>query len=339
MFEKASVKLTLLYLAILMAISLFFSATLYQAYLSELEHGLRRPGNVFELEILPGLSRSIRDQILAAREQQFEEAKDRILIRLLLLNMIILTGGGLVSYYLAKRTLQPIEEAHESLERFTADASHELRTPITAMKSENEVALMDPKLSLNEARLQLTSNIEELDKLTNLTEGLLRLSRLDNHKLSFEPSEAGLIVEEAIKRVTPQAEAKAIQISSQISSVKTLNADASSLTEAIVILLDNAIKYSPEKSEIKIWVGQESQFVTFVVSDIGTGIKARELPHIFDRFYRADSSRSKQETTGYGLGLAIAKSIAEAHHGKLLVKSTPGKGSCFTLKIPVLKHL
>ncbi len=110
--------------------------------------------------------------------------------------------------------------------------------------------------------------------------------------------------------------------------------DQMSVTESLVTLLDNAIKYSPEKTEISITTNQQPKSLEIRVSDKGTGIKASELPHIFDRFYRADSSRTNSGEQGYGIGLSIAKSVVEAHGGTISVTSEPTKGSNFTLSFP-----
>lgn len=334
MLHKTSTKLTGVYLAILMAISLFFSANLYQLSVQEIDRGLRRGSPIQNLEAVPGLPSQLREQLRAGREEAFDEARQRVLVRLVFINLIILVGGGVLCYYLAHRTLRPIEEAHESLERFTADASHELRTPITAMRSENEVTLMDKNLSLKQAKEQIKSNIEELEKLTELSEGLLRLASGGNAELQKTELIVKEVVDRAASRVTTQIKAKKIVLSKKIQPNIKVVADEQSLIEALVVLLDNAAKYSPAKSKINVSAERKARTVIIRVTDSGVGIKASELPHIFERFYRADSSRTKQQTDGYGLGLAIAKSIIEGHDGTLSAESKSGKGSTFTITLP-----
>lgn len=333
-FHKTSLKLAGFYLAILMAISLFFSVAIYEVSINELQRGLRQPTRIVMTPDYPA-----PDDFMSRLQQErlgiYNEAKTRILTRLVITNLLILLGAGMLSYYLAVRTLKPIEEAHAALERFTADASHELRTPITAMRSENEVALMDPKLTLVDAKKQLQSNIEELENLTKLAEGLLQLAHTDNNVLQKTAVSAGLMVNNAVQRVLPLAEKRNILLSVTRTSDTAVLANEIGVTEAIVTLLDNAVKYSPEKSEVTIQVKPTGKQVSFIVKDKGVGIAADELPHIFDRFYRADSSRTKQGVSGYGLGLAIAQSVAHAHHGSLTATSKPGKGSIFTLALPV----
>jgi two-component system, OmpR family, sensor histidine kinase CiaH len=335
MFRKTYTKLASLYLLILMSISLFFSAIIYQSTVHEFNADYARQG--VAIRRLPDYQPpgSVLDQFLYQRLQQYNEAKAHILDRLILINLIILVGGGILCYYLARRTLQPIEEAHEALERFTADASHELRTPLTAMQTENEVALMNPKLTLAEAKAQLRSNLEELAKLTTLSDGLLRLARMENNRDEFVVVDLAKVVDSALARTAHAAQVKGVHIEQTVGTNLKVQGDQASLTEALITVLDNALKYSPEKSKVQVTAKKASKQVVIQVKDHGMGIRASDLPHIFDRFYRADAARSKQASNGYGLGLAIAKNIMEMHGGTITAKSRQGKGSTFTLHLPL----
>lgn len=320
-----------------MTISIFFSVNLYQLSVNELERSLRHPGPNSVINRLPADFKnrfSIQD-LLEEREAQYEDAKDRILSRLILVNMIILLGGGALSYYFAVRTLRPIEEAHEAQSRFTADASHELRTPLAAMRTENEVALMDPKLTIKKAKDVLNSNIEELTKLTNLSAGLLRLAQGEKADLDMEDIAVQDILQDALDRVMPQAEKKHILIHNHANDISAhVRGDRQNLVEALVTVLDNAVKYSYDKTEIAVGAEDTGKNIIIQVADQGIGIKASELPHIFERFYRADVARSKQDSDGYGLGLAIAKNIIEMHDGTISAASNPESGTIFTIQLP-----
>jgi signal transduction histidine kinase len=130
------------------------------------------------------------------------------------------------------------------------------------------------------------------------------------------------------------ADQKHITIQNNVAD-HTAVGDEISIKEALVILIDNAIKYSPERTTVTLASKLQGKFIALSVSDQGQGIKATDMSHIFDRFYRADSSRTRGQVEGYGLGLSIAQKIAQAHHGSLEAKSTPGQGSTFTIKLPV----
>lgn len=333
MFSKAYLKLAGFYLLIIMTISLLFSINLYFVSVGELARGAGRQGEVIESFLgrpRPPEERRLQQQ----RQATLDEARSRVVGRLVVVNAIIFVSAGALSYYLARRSLQPIEEAHRSLERFTADASHELRTPITAMQSEIEVTLSDPKLTLKAAKAQLRSNLEELAKLTSLSDGLLRLAQLDNSAMFDQQIEITEVLADAASRVQAMADIKHISLIVPEKPLVTIPGDAASLTEGFVTLLDNAIKYSPEKSTVTIALSRQRHMVQVRVIDEGIGILATELPHVFDRFYRADTSRTRNETHGYGLGLAIAKNVFELHHGSISVASTPSKGTTFTVRLP-----
>lgn len=336
MFHAASLKLASLYLAIIMLISLFFSVNIYQLSLDELDRGLRHQDVSQRGGPIDLLPKSLRKQILRDQSSVYEEAKTRTFDRLVLTNIFILIGGVTLSYYLARRTLQPIEEAHAAQSRFTADASHELRTPIAAMQTEIEVTLMDPKLTLPKVKKVLLSNLEELVKLTALTEGLLTLAQSENGEINQEKIEIAKLLNDAAGRVLPLAEAKKIKIINNDKIDAVVIGDNASLTEAVVVLLDNAVKYSPEKTEVGIKTVKSDKQVVIKVVDQGMGIKPKDLAHIFERFYRADTARSKTQTEGYGVGLAIAKNIVELHGGQISAHSQTNKGSTFTIKLPML---
>lgn len=339
MFRKTITRLTALYLAIIMVVSLFFSANLYRVSVQEFDRDVRRQRELIERgPDFAGLSGPPLNRLIPLRQTFAQEAKAHILANLFVTNIFILVAGGFLSYYLARRTLRPIEEAHESLERFTADASHELRTPITAMKTETEVALMNPKLTLNQAKAQLGSILEELAKLTTLSDGLLRLARMESADLSQNVVPVKNVITAAIERVRPLAKNRQIALQTPKNIQGSWRGDKDSLVESVVIILDNAVKYSPKKTTVNITTHSDQHQLFLNVQDQGAGIKASELPHIFERFYRADSSRHKQESTnGYGLGLAIAKSIIELHKGSIQAKSTPGQGTTVSIRLPLAK--
>lgn len=323
MFQSATFKLTAWYLAIIVAISLLFSIVIYAIASSELDarigyFGTPRTGFVIN-----------QPRFNSLRDAQLHEAEGNLIASLVITNACIWIAGGIGSYYLAKRTLRPIEEAHEAQSRFTSDASHELRTPLASMRTELEVALRDPKLSKPEMRELLASNLEEVNKLSKLSTTLLQLSRMDHDNIVKETIPLDEITRSVAKRFDKSE--REIQITGTPYQV---TANRSSLEELLTILLDNALKYSPKHTPVVIkFIGQK-HLAGFAVSNQGEGISADALPHIFDRFYRIDTSRTGGEKKGYGLGLALAKKIVELHDGELSVSSAPGKVTTFRVLLP-----
>jgi signal transduction histidine kinase len=330
MFTKASLRLAGWYVAILMGLSLAFSFWVYNEAVVELRQGFQGPVTVwfganFGVNSAAELQKIINNQIAAGQQ--------RIVGRLVLLNLGVLVVGGVASYWLARRTLQPIEGAMEAQKRFTADASHELRTPLAAMKTEIEVALRDPNLSTQDSKQLLNSNLEEIDRMSDLARGLLTLARSDKPP-RLVVVHAQKVMSEVVDRLSPLAKTHKIAIKTELTPLKVL-ADVKSVDCIMSILLENAIKYSPEGTSIIVSSAHHDGYALLAVKDHGYGIKPDDMPHIFERFYRADSSRSKQNVAGHGLGLSIAQKVAEGLHGHILVQSQPGKGSTFTLRLPI----
>jgi len=242
-----------------------------------------------------------------------------------------MAGGS--GYFLAGRTLKPIKDMVDEQNQFISDASHELRTPIATLRAEMEGKLLEKNISNTDARNLINSNLEELERLQKLSDGLLKLTRVPNNHIRYhERVEVFKITEKAIKKTAALAKKKKITIKNNITSLEIWGQE-DSLIDLLVILLDNAIKYSPNSSIIEISAKKEGQSVIIAVTDQGMGISQTDLPHVFERFYRADKSRS--QAPGYGLGLAIAQKIAQMHMGNIKVKSQPDKGSTFEVVLPV----
>src|SRR3989344_8967066 len=329
MFRFAAAKLTLGYLAIIMTLSIGFSVAIYHISSNELERSASRPVDLYS-NIFGPESASEVDKL---RQQQLEKDRNRLKLNLALYNLAVLAAGGGLSYYLAKRTLAPIEEMLEMQKRFTGDASHELRTPLTAMQSEIEVALRDPDLSKQEAVKLLNSNLEEVAKLKALSEGLLTLATAGKDTPHQEVS-LKAVAAEAIGQVAKRAKDRQINIRSSAEAIEVIGSHQQILN-LLSMLLDNAIKYSSKSSEVKLSVKAKDSYALITVADHGAGIAQKDLPHIFERFYRADASRTKGRMEGYGLGLAIAKKIVDLHKGTIDVKSLPAKGSTFRVRLPL----
>ena len=343
MFNKARIKLTLWYLLIISVISLFFSIFIYKVITSELDRFAfaqqvrierRMINNTYfvqnHLTITPPPTEpSLLDPDLV------KDAKDRLVLILAAINGgIILVSGGL-GYLLAGKTLEPIQKMIEEQNRFISDSSHEFRTPLTSLKSSMEVSLRDKNLTIEEARQLIKENINDVNKLESLSDELLLLAQFQkrNNHITFETNSLQELIKNSISEVASISKKKNITIKNNVQDIK-IEGNKESLNKLFVIILDNAIKYSPEKTVITIDRKKSDGQVYIYFRDQGIGIGEKDLPHIFDRFYRADMARSKAGSGGYGLGLSIAKRIVELHHGKISVSSKPGKGSTFIIKLP-----
>lgn len=354
MFESARIKLTLWYTLIILVVSTLFSFGVFRITTNELKQNLSiqafRMMPRYQQDTLLNKYPQLADLLLSRPRHWFEtrptigiliddglyaEGKRRIALQLIFVNTIIVMAAAAVSYILSGRTLAPIASAMEEQKRFVADASHELRTPLTSLKTEIEVALRDKKMKLTEAKKLLESNLEEVDKMQHLSNYLLSLSKYQSGTLQLPFTKVNLkdIVEKAAKKQTKNAKEKNIIITPELTSV-LVEGNSVSLEELVGILIDNAIKYSPKDTSIVVRTFYKNRHATVEVQDRGIGIKASDTPYIFNRFYRADTSRSKTTIAGgYGLGLAIAKSIVDLHHGTIEVKSKVGEGSTFKVSI------
>jgi len=231
--------------------------------------------------------------------------------------------------------LQPIEEAHEAQSRFTSDASHELRTPLAVMKSEIQVALRDSKISKAELSELLESNLEEVDKLTALTSTLLRLSRLEYSAIKRNDR---LHMQELVRTTAASFDVPTHRFELNLPDQAVIaDGNRPMIEDLLRILIDNALKYSPPESAVRINLSTTGRTYKISITNEGEGITAKDLPYVFDRFFRADRSRSAQTDKGYGLGLSLAKKIVELHDGQITVHSTPGEITRFTVALPQLR--
>lgn len=351
MFKSARLKLTGWYLLIVMLISLFFSGLIYIGTIRELERGfrwgeIRLKARELDVPLPQHFSGRFEDLPPRLREgaprfllgEDLETAKKRLGLQLLVLNGFILIFSAGASWFLAGKTLRPIEQALEEQKRFVADASHELRSPLTALKTSMEVALRDKKMATKEAKKILKENLEEVDGLQSITDNLLSLAKYQraDKDFVFEKVSLDKIVERAAKTVRPLAKKKGVTLKLKIGDL-ALMADKPSLEKMMTIFLDNAIKFTPEGGKVTVSAKRDKKYVFIKVKDTGIGIPKKDLAHIFDRFYQVDKSRSKIDVPGYGLGLSLAKRIIEIHKGSVNVSSMVGKGTTFTIKLP-LKH-
>mgnify|MGYP001032880901 CR=1 FL=1 len=351
MFRSARLKLTAWYLLIIMLISIIFSVVTYASMTRELKRGFKQAEMRFRAEELGipfprHFSGRWEDISLKLKEmdprffftEDIQTAEKRLRLNLLIINGTIWSFSAIAGYFLAGKTLKPIETAMKEQKRFIADTSHELRTPLTALKTSMEVALRDKKMSVNQAKKLIKSNLEDIENMHLLTNNLLDLTNYQNNgsHLNFEKIDLAEVIETTYKKILPLAKKKGVDI-----KLKTQNciieADKTSLKEMVLIFLDNAVKYTRKGGKVTISTQVDKKCAFIKIEDTGVGISKQDVPHIFDRFYRVDQSRSKNNVSGFGLGLSLAKRIIEIHKGTITVNSTLGEGTTFSIKLP-LKH-
>lgn len=347
-FKSPRFKLTVWYLVIIMAVSLFFSSLVYLTTIRELTRGwhqfqLRLQFDQLESNLEPGQNSPDSEGLppqdwpfrpgnpprIRVLSEDLEQAKNNLRNRLILVNLLILVSASLAAYFLAGKAIEPLEEALAEQKRFISDTSHELKTPLTALKTSLEVNLKNPKLTPVKAKQLLKSNLEEVDQLSNLVNSLLDLS--SENQYVFEKTQLKPLIKKTIVKILPLANQKKINLNAQLISLKA-QVDRAKFKQLLTILLDNAIKYTPSQGEIKIQLKASKNQAIIILKDTGIGIGRADMPHIFKRFYRADQSRYTQ---GFGLGLALAQKIVQQHQGKIKVTSSLGQGSTFTIKLPL----
>ena len=279
--------------------------------------------------------REQRPRLTALLEKRLDGFEKNFRQRLFIFDSVLLIISAVSSYFLSGKTLEPIAKMVKEQEDFAADASHELRTPLTTIGMEIEAQLRTEKIPPR-FRRTLISIKEETGRMGKIVDGLLRLVRTEAGRgqvlaRTFDLAE---LASDVVGRMRPLADNKNISIHLQADKKTMVRADREQIKQLGIILLDNAIKYTKSGGKISLSVEKKKNSALMQVSDTGMGIAPSDLPNIFRRFWRGRADAGSK-TKGIGLGLPIAKQIAENHHGKLSVASELGKGSTFTLSLPV----
>jgi signal transduction histidine kinase len=331
MFRKAGLKLTLFYSALFFCFFWLFSISLYVWMEKSIGEGMI-------------VKRVVQQEQQGQFEGQFNEksvtiagniALDQLKTILLVLNGTLLPVIPLTARFLTRRTLRPVQAIHEQQQQFASDVSHELRTPLSIMSGEIEIALKKDRTG-DDYQQTLKSAKEETDRLVGLVENLLLLTRMEQGRQAREVEAVDItdLINQVIGILQQKSKEKQVEVLviPAEESVVVVGQEAL-LRQLFINILDNAIKYTSEDGKITIGLSTDTHYGIVKVKDTGVGIAPEQQERIFDRFYRIDAARS--ETKGYGLGLAIAQAIVAIHNGKIRVHSTPGKGTTFSLYLPL----
>jgi signal transduction histidine kinase len=262
------------------------------------------------------------------------DALSRLVRQLVLASAIGIVLGALASLLMASRSLRPIGRAFQRQREFVADASHELRTPLTLIRTNVEAWL---RRSDGTSRVYAKSIVEEVEQLNRIVGDLTTLALADAKQLRLDPRPVELndVVKGLIVQATPLAEERGVQLRPDLNGGVRVDADLVRVRQLLLILIDNALTHTPSGGEVAVGVTRLNGRAHVTVTDTGEGIPTGDLPHIFERFYRADKARTR-ESGGTGLGLAIAKWIVDAHKGEIGVRSAEGKGTEVDVSLPAL---
>ncbi len=253
----------------------------------------------------------------------------------ILLSLVFSSIGGI---FLTRQAMQPVEQSFQRLKQFTADASHELRGPLMAIKSNVAVALKYPQGMRDTDAQKLKAIASATSQMTQLTEDLLLLARTEKDPIEErKPVDLNTILNSLVHLYAPQAQEKRINLKASLTSNLYLMGEPVHLSRLFSNLIENALQYTLEGGTVEIQTSKEGNNLQVKVRDTGIGIAPEHLKQVFDRFWRADKARTYR-TGGSGLGLAIAQAIAQNHGGLISVTSQVGVGSCFTVRLPACKR-
>ncbi|GEM_PF-713519 len=265
---------------------------------------------------------------------EYDNGREALLKVLVLVGLLGVIAAMGITVLVVRRAMRPIQVSMRRQRDFVADAAHELRTPLTILRSvaESGIGRGDAE---EQQRAEMT--LHQTMHLTRLVSDLSLLARADTGKLDFAlaPVALDLLLAQVVDDALMLAEDRGVHMRSDIAPDVTVQGDTDRLRQLLLILLDNALKYSPRAGTVSVQLGVSRREAMLRVLDEGPGIDPQDLPHIFERFYRSDRSRTGD---GTGLGLAIADSITQAHHGRITAENRSGSGAVFTVVLPLLDH-
>ena len=315
-FFRAKLKLTSFYIATLLIVIIVFSIMLYTLFVNNISSNFE-----FEEENYSDIEENSQDIILS-------NAINRLKLVLIFTDIgIILIISGL-AYFLAGKTLQPIKKSLDEQKRFISDSAHELRTPLSIMKTGIETSAIEKNQTLKDYKDLNEDLLEEVDKLINMSNDLLFLARSDSAKPEKIQNKINLssICSNQIKSIQIYANNKGVSLNEDIKKALYIMGNANQINRLVANLLKNAIDYNRKNGEVLLSLKKYKHSIILTVKDTGIGIALDEQKRIFERFYKVDKARSIYEG-GSGLGLSIVKEIVDFHKGAIKIISEPGKGT------------
>jgi signal transduction histidine kinase len=315
LFQNARYKLTAYYIAIMFIILVVFSSVLIYTIDSRLKHDLN--GKVLVQNV----------------DGTVQDVNELIEVLIYYIDGILILVIAFLSYFLAGKTLKPIEKNFDEQKRFYDDVSHDLRTPISIITTESEVVLQNNFSTEKDFKKIIESNLEEARKMSKLVNDLLIISRNGNKNITnkFVPVDLGNFIGKIVSKMKIQAQNKGLDLLVGEYKKIIVKIDRSGFERVISNILQNAIYYT-KKGNIKVYIKSDAFKARILISDTGVGIKEEDLPFVCDRFYKAEHSRHDGE--GSGLGLFIAKQIIEQHKGNLKIESKINVGTTMIITIP-----
>ena len=314
-FLKARLKLTTYYTVGVVIILIIVNLGVYGLFVNDITESIENKSFTYEEDIL-----------------------DR-------LETIIFTVNGFVTfvviglcYYLAGKTLKPLEEVFKRQKKFIADAAHELRTPLTVMKTGAET-ILESNSSKEDYQKLAKDSLEEINFLSSMVDDLLFLAGNDDvKKVEFEKLDLGKLVLQQTNLMETYAKKKKVTLLKNITDELFIMGNKIYVKRLVVNLLKNAIDYNNPNGKVNVFINKNKQFIEFKIADTGIGIAQKDLPNIFDRFYKVDQARTRQ-SGGAGLGLSIVKEIVEIHAAQISIESKLNKGTTVTILFPLSQRL
>ena len=287
--------------------------------------------------LMDGIANSLEGNFAtdAAQQAALKQVADVLKTQLFTLDGIVLLVVVITVFFLTSLTLRPLRESRAREHRFLADAAHELRTPLTIMKTDIEVLLRDRSVTINDTKELLKKNIDEIDALTRIANGLLDIMHIKNNKNSGSLIMLAAVLTGVVHKLAPLARARDISLTSFFetgSEKEQVRAVKETLERAFANSIENAIKYTEPGGKVSVTLGRKGAMLEINIKDTGCGIAPEDLPFITEPFYRADSARAL--VRGSGLGLTIMKETIKTHGGKLHIESALGKGTTVRILLP-----